>query len=273
MRITIQGAGTQTASVQNGVFDGLLVSLTSTTIADITTAVLETVNFNLIYQQQGGGSFTVLSGNLFALGFANNIGSYEGQNIDGTINFFIGFGSLLGIDSGDNLTLTVSVGSSITGMNTYVSTNSQVGIPSCVPIVTIFPLDPTVPNRQVTVGDNVTRLSVINTTATSITASQRIQSMQISADSFQGDYIAQDLQALIAEQWTRDPSYYACAVYANNSAPINRVVVNYNVNTGATSNGYIVAFGGVVNPITKQRLLRVSEKVTNKVAEKFLPVQ
>jgi len=269
-RFSIPGAGTQSATATTGTYKGLRFSLTCTTIADITTSLLEAINVLVTYQQANGGNHTIVSSNLLALALANNIGNYELLNIDGTINCIIGFGDTpLNLSPGDSMTVTVTVGTTATGLVTTVATDATVGIMEWIPVVQVFSVDPNRTNYSVSLGNNVTRVAIVNDAATSITASQRFTSIQFQSDAYNDDYIAQDLQALMAEQWPRDPNFYACALYQGPA--VRNATLNININTSATSNAWIVSYGGVVNGVTRENLAKTVQKVAAKEAANFLP--
>lgn len=269
MRFSIQGAGTQTATATTGTYSGLRFGLTSTTIADITVAVLENINVLVTYQQANGGSFTAMSSNLLALGLADNIGGYEFLNIDGTINTVLSWGSPINLSPGDNLTVTVTVGTSVTGLVTVCSSESTVGIMEFIPVIQVFSVDPNRTNYDISLGSNVSRIALVNDASTSITASQRFSSCTIQSKEFSDSYIAVDIQALIAQQWTRNPDFYTCALYQGPT--LTNGVMNINVNTSATSNAWVVVYGGVVNSVTRRNLATTIEKVANKEAAQLLP--
>lgn len=269
-RFSIPGAGTQSATATTGTYKGLRFSLTSTTITDITTSVLEAINVLVTYQQAGGGNHTILSSNLLALALANNIGSYELLNVDGTVNAIVGFGGTpLNLSAGDSMTVTVLVGTTVTGLVTTVSTDSTVGVMEFIPVVQVFSVDPNRSNYSISLGDNVTGVTIVNDAATSDTASQRFTSIQFSSDVFNDDFTVQDFKALMAEQWFRDPNFYTCSIYSGPG--LRKAVLNINVNTNATSNGWVVSYGGVVNGITRNNLANTIQKVAAKETANLLP--
>lgn len=267
---SIQGAGTQSATITSGTYDGLRFSLIATTIGDITNALLQAINVFVTYAPVEGGTYNVVSSNLYALALSDNIGSYELVNIDGTVNCVFNWGGHINLKPGDTLTVTTSVGTTATGLSTYVSTSSSVGIMEYIPTVVVSNVDPNRSNYSFSGGDFVSRIAVVNDSATSISASQKFTSLTIQSDLLNDTFNFGDFQALIAQQWTVDPRSYSFCLHQGTA--ISRVQINANVNASASAtNAWVVVFGGIVTNQTKQRLQATVNKVATQEAAKFLP--
>lgn len=261
MRLQIQGAGSNQFTMQQGVLDGLLVSFKATTVSDITAAVLQSVNINVTLQSSAGNE-TILSGNLFALGIANNPSSYEGIAIGLYKSFDVKFGNFLQVKDGDNLQVQVSVGTAVTGGVVTVTTADGVGIEDWTPKVIVFSVDKTRSNYAITPGNNISKVAFVNTT-TDFT----LTSVDFSSNYFNTNLIVDDFYALMAAEWERTPENYSFTFWQG--GPVDNMNINLNINTGASSNGYIVVYTGIVTPRTRARTAAAVTKIAAQAEAKF----
>jgi len=261
MRLSIQGAGSNSFTMQQGTLRGLRLAFSATTVGDITTAVIQSVNIN-VQLQRAGQTFQIMSGNLFALGLAYNPSSYESIAIGSQKSWKLDFGGVIQVREGDNLQVTVNVGTAVTGGNVTCSTDDCVGIEQYTPTVTIFTIDPNKDNYSLNLGNNVSVISFVNTTT-----DYRLNSVTFSSNYWNTDLTARDFTVDLANEWERAPENYTFRFY--NDVPIDNVQANLNVNTGATSTGYLVVFGGVITPETVARSEQSLKKVVQRNAAKM----
>lgn len=261
MRLQIQGAGSNQFTMQQGVLDGLLVSFKATTVTDITAAVMQSVNITVTLQSSSGNE-TILSGNLFALGVANNPSSYEGLAIGLYKSFDVKFGGFIQVKDGDNLQVSVSVGTAVTGGVVTVTSADGVGIEEYTPKVIVFSVDKTRSNYAITPGNNISKVGFVNTT-TDFT----LTSIDFSSNYFNTNLLVDDFYALMAAEWERTPENYSFTFF--NGGPVDNMNINLNVNTSATSNGYIVAYAGIVTPRTRERTAKAVTKLAAQAEAKF----
>ena len=262
MRLTVSGAGQQQFNMQTGTLDGLLVSLTATTIGDWSVTATQTVQL-IATLTRADGVHQILSGNLFALGTANNPSSYEGLTIGSYRSFQVSFGGVLNLKDGDSLQVTCSVGTAITGSVVTVSTSDVVGIEEYIPKVLLYTVDKTRSTNDITPGANVSKIALVQTTT-----DNTLTSWNIASDYYNAQLIESDFYAFMAEQWERAPENYSFVIFAG--GPVNKCTMNLNVDTGSSGNGYVVVYCGSVTPETRNRASAAIAKVSDMAAQRYL---
>lgn len=263
MRVSVGGAGSNNFQIQNETVDGLYISVTSTTIGDVSIADLETIQLN-VNLQRAGQTTQILAGNAFALGQANNPGSYEGNAIGDYKSFFIPFGGPINVKGTDVLNCVFSVGTSNTGQVTTMTSHNAVGIEFYTPVVTQFPINKLTTSQSLQFGNNVTGLSIVNTSTANV-----ITDVSANCDLWQCNYDVSVLFALMSEQWTRTPEFYAFQLFNEPSAPADNFNATLTVNTSAPGNCYVVCYGGVRSALVTEKAVKLNNKIAAKVATKY----
>lgn len=269
MRVSVQGAGAQTYTERNKTVSGFRVIFQATDVANITGAILRATNLTVQLYRQGMAPL-IMGSNVFALGLAQSMGNFEGAAIGtadtGRISFLItlGPGLVINLKDGDELAVTLTVGSAAAGQNVTVSTEYGVGIEMYTPVISVYPVQKTNQNMNLPAGDNVSMISIVNTSTDHVVTSANIQS-----DFWSGDYSQNDFFALMASQWSVTPRQYSFCVY--NDQPTDNVTGSLVVNTGATGDCYVVVNGGIITNTIKERAAKLAGKIAAKQEAKYSP--
>jgi len=257
---SIASTGQQTQSEQAGSdVRGLAIALTSTTISEVTAAIMQTITV-MVTLVRKGKNHTVMQGNLFALGIGNNIASFEGQTIGSYRSFVLDWGEIINLRGDDLLKIQVIVASAAAGQVLTCTTVNGVGTGDFIPKVTVDTINTTQGTQTITGGNNVSAISVV-----SDTTAFDINSITISSQSgYSQQFTTPDFYALMAEQSDGAPPYYAFMV--NLGSPVQGVTV-YTSNVASSANTYVVVFGGVIDETTtKQSIVETQAAISNAVA-------
>lgn len=261
MKVNVAGAGSNTFTEQNCSLDGLYVDITATTIGDVSIADMETIQItaNLL---RNGEQKTIVGANLWALGIGNNPSSFEGLAIGTHKSFFIPFGGPLNLQDGDTLQCSISVGTANTGQVTTMSSHYVIGVELYTPSVNVIVFDKTRTTVPAQLGNNVTQISLVNTSTdfvcTDLYVNSAIWKAQIgTAEQF----------CMMAEQWERTPEHYSLTIYQD--APMDGCNADCTINTSATGNGYLVSYSGIVTPEVKRRSKNLTNRIAKSVGDKF----
>lgn len=265
MTITVQGVGSNTMQLQSGCINGLFLSLYATTVTDWTVASQQLVNLTATLYR-GSDQVQVVAGNLYALAIAENPGSYEGQTINTNYRcFYLSFGGFINLKDGDNFQVNVTVSPTITGSVVTCATSHGVGIEDGIPTVQVTPVDVTKTNQSFTLGNGVTRISLVQ-------AGQEhtLNSVNIASDYLRTEYLQATFNAMISNEWPyagSQPANYSFTVYSG--PEINGVQVNANVVTTATAKGYFVTHQIIRNKVSTVRTAEAINKVAAREAAKL----
>jgi len=261
MKVNVSGAGSNTFTEQNCTLDGLYVDITSTTIADVTIADMETIQItaNLL---RNGEQKTIVGANLWALGQGNNPSSFEGLAIGSHKSFFIAFGGPLNLQDGDTLQCSVTVGATNTGQVTTLSSHYCVGVELYTPSVNVIVFDKTRTTVPAQLGNNVTQITLVNTSTDFVCTD-----LYINSAIWQAQIGTQEQFCMMAEQWEVTPPHYSLTIYQD--APMDGANASCTVNTSATGNGYLVSYSGMVTPEVKRRSKALTNRIQNSVSNKF----
>jgi len=264
MKVNVQGSGSTSYTESNATIGSLIFSITSTTIADVTVAILESINITAqLYR--GGETTTILSGNLFAIGIANNPSSYEGLAIGDYKSFTVTFGGgVVNLQDGDELLVNVSVGSSAAGQTLSMSSEYAIGIEYFTPIVNVYPIDKTRTAASLSLGNNVSCASVVHTAADLV-----IIGANINSSIWKANYGVTEFYGKMAEQWERVPDNYSFHLF--NDAVQDGVQCDLIIDTTATGNAYLVSYAGRVTPVVQRRSAKLEERIARTVTSKFAP--
>lgn len=275
MQFSIIGPGSQTQTERGCDVSGITVGITDTNAVAstaVTDATLQNTLINVTLQR-AGNNYTVMSGNLFALGLASLPTTYEGIPIYLTASsnftgFRLDFGEIINLQGDD--VLSVQITSGLAATSTLVcDTVRGVGIGQYIPRVVQFVIDQNMSLQNHNLGDNIDCIALIADNGTGLLD---VSSVNItSTGRYAQQYTAPGLQALAASQWERpwmaatNGEGYASHLYAG--SPIDGVIVQTN-NLANTGNTWIVAFAGVADPVTQSRAQSAAANVIREQAEK-----
>jgi len=258
---SIQGSGSTTLLNVTGNPCGFLIDITATTIGDVSIADIETVNISCVLMRDGSNT-QILAGNLWALGQSDMPSSYEGLAIGSHKSFFVPFGGTINLKGTDQLQTTLTVGTSNTGQVTTITSQEGVGAEVYTPRVFVYSFDSNRTNQPVPAGDNVSKISIVNTTT-----ANKLTACNIRGSHWSDDYQTPDFFAMMASQWERSPEHYSYVIYSD--AELDNVTINTTIDTAASTNTYCVVYGGVQTPGVVQRAMKTFRKVEDSVRSKF----
>ena len=264
MQYSISGAGQQNQQVQSQKFSHLLISLTATTMTDINAALLQGIQIT-VEVTKGGQTFTCLSGNLFALGLANAVGSFEGQTIGAYRSFAVALGQNITLGPNDVANVRTVITTSATGLVTTVSTYDGNTIGTYIPNTKVFTVDVNQSTQDISGGDNVTAISVVSDSATLFD----ITGLQINSNSgYNQNLTTPDFYSLMSQQHEgAAPVYAAFAAYANDR-DLDGVTCR-TTNSNQTGNTFIVIFGGYAIPEVAAQAAATANNDTQRLVNKL----
>lgn len=263
MQYSISGAGQQNQQIQSQKFSHLLVGITATTMTDINAALLQGIQLT-VEVTKGGQTFTCLSGNLFALGLANAVGSFEGQTIGSYRSFAVALGQNISLGSSDVANIRTVVTTSATGLVTTVSTYDDNTIGTYIPNTKVFTVDVNQSTQDISGGDNVTGISVVSDSATLFD----ITGIQInSATGYNQNLTTPDFYSLMAQQHDAAPVYAAFAAYAGDR-DLDGVTVR-TTNNNQSGNTFVVIFGGYAIPEVAAAAANAANNDTQRLINKL----
>lgn len=271
MQFSISGVGNQSQYEKGKDIEAVTVNVraTDTTGATITNAILQGIRVNVVLTRSGQ-PFTILSGNLYALGISGYPSSMEGISINtvtGDKSFKLDFGEIVNLNGDDTLNVEVQVSSAAAGQVVTVDTIQGVGIAAYIPRVTVYSIDTNQSLQTIGGGDNVQTVALVSDSASVFD----LGALQISTSGrYSQSFTTQTFFSLIASQWERTPENLSFHLY--NGSQIDGVQINTN-NVASASNTWVVVYGGVIDPLTVQRANIAAEKVVNEAQQKFTPLK
>lgn len=273
MQFSISSNGTQTGQERGRDVSGVSICVqdsANTTGANITNALLQGVLVNVTLQR-GGQNYTVMAGNLYALGISGYPSSFEGLNIAGTSNsqkaFLLDFGEIINLQGEDILTVQVQTTGFAATMTTTVDTINGTGVGQYIPRVIAFTVDQNQSQQPFQLGDNVSCISYVSDSATLI----KCTAINVTSDGrYTQQLTAPTYYGLIASQWERTPEGLQFQIY--NGAPLDGVVVTTN-NVANAANTWIVSYSGVIDSLTLNRANASAKNLLADAAVKLSPTK
>jgi len=263
MKFAIAGNGEQTQKIEQGTVGGFLLSVTSTTPANITIAVLRSIIVSVrLYRESLASPTIVVYGDLYSLAVASNPGSTEGLVLEGTVTDLIGFqidpAGCWQLNNGDYLQVSLSVQGSVAGQITTISDMQVLGIEDITPTLTVQNVLSNTQTQDLICGDHVKALTIIETDDTA-----RITGISLnSKNGWSCNYDRSEFAAFAANQFgaiatqTRTSAYN---VYSGGS--LHGLRGDLTVNTASTSNAAVVIFGGIADPVVAARAIETAQKI------------
>lgn len=267
MQFSIPGVGSQSQYEKGKDIKAIAVNIRATDVtgATITTAIMEGVRINVTLQR-AGVPYTIIAGNLFALGIAGYPSSMEGVAINavtGDKSFVLDFGEIVNLQGEDTLNVEVSTTTAAAGQVVTVDTIQGSGISTYIPRVTVYTIDTNQSNQTIGGGDNVQTIALVSTSASLFD----VTGMNIATSGrYSQTFTTQTFFSLLASQWERVPEFLSLHLY--NDSQLDGVQITTN-NTAAAGNSYLVVFGGVIDPTTIQRANVLAEKSVADTKAKF----
>jgi len=261
MTYSISGTGEQTQVVTGENIKGLLISLYATTVADLTVSIMQSIQVN-VQLTRGGKQFQVVSGNLFALGNANNPGNMEGQTLFTNYKAFaIDWGQVINLKGQDTLSVQIVVPTAATGQVLTCTTWSSSGVGDFIPKVVVSTVDTTMSNQTHPGGDDIFMVSVVsdglNFDITNININSR--------EGFTQSLSTANFVALMAEAYDSNPVYFSFPAYLG--SPIDGVTIT-TINVAQSVNTWVVVYSGFYDEKTSQVANALAVNVLKKAEEK-----
>jgi len=254
---SLTGVASNTITLNSGNISGISIAATSTTPSDVSVAILEGLNVN-IQLIRAGRTYTIMSGNAFALGLANKIGNLEWILVNSLYkSAILRFGQTLNLTSGDTLSINVSVTTAATGQVVTVTTVEDSDIGQYIPMTWVSSVDTTRSTQEHPGGDNLTMVTIVSDVATG----WDITSLSINGSGYSQQLTTPDFYAAVAEQNDTTPEYLCFAAYVGPDLDNARIITN---NAAASGNTFVVVFGGVY----EQKTLTVATQAINSQVEK-----
>jgi len=269
MQYSISGVGSQTQTLKGADVGAIAVNIVATdaTGATITTAILEGIRLNVTLQRDGM-PYTILSGNLLALGQSSYPSSMEGVAINATTGnkaFVVEFGEVINLNGDDVLTVETFVTTAAAGQVLTMDTVQRTGIGAYIPKVVQYSIDTNQSNQTIGGGDFVTTVAVVSNsdtvldiTALNITTSGRYYQNFTTATMF----------AFIASQWERTPNYLSFHAYSGEIVNNVNIVTN---NAATAANTWVVVYGGYTSDTTIRRAESMAKQQLTETAAQFSP--
>lgn len=280
MQFSIQGQGSNTQTERGCDVRGISVGIVDTNAVastQITRARMQSTLINVTLQR-AGNNYTLMSGNLWALGISSLPTTYEGVPIylTGTSNFvgfILDFGEIVNLQGDDVLSVQVTSGLNSTSTLT-VDTIRGVGIGTYIPRVVQFSVDQNMSLQTHNLGDYVDTIALISDQGT---GELDVTSVNITSNGRYSQVLtAPGLQSIAASQWERpwmaatNGEGYAAHLYQGPN--IDGVICVTN-NQVATGNTWLVAYAGVPDPTTLQRAENIAARVVAEDQQKRSSIQ
>jgi len=262
MTFSLSGASANTQTVTSGNVSGISLAAYATTVADITAAVIESIIVN-VQLTRNGKNYNILTGNAFALGLGNKIGNCEWTAIGDYKSAILRFGQTINLSGNDVLAVNVTVGTTVTGLLTTVTTIEDAEIGEYIPKVAVSIVDTTRSVQEHPGGDNVSMVTVV-----SDVLGFDITAIQLNASGgYRQQLTTPDFYAFMAEQNDVTPTYGIFAPYIGTD--IDGLTITTN-NSAASGNTFIVVHSGEYEQKTiataEAKLNIAADKVQQKIA-------
>jgi len=268
----IQGNGSEIIFVKGKAnFSGLLIVATSTETEPANYSP-EDVRIEGVVTRP---SFTtqICAGNLYALSLGDDPSSREnaatpvasGQTA--ARGYYVPFGQVVNLKGSDQAQFTVTVSNNSIYQTTIYVLDS-VGVGLYTPVVQVIPVPKDRNSFNQDLGDNITKISMLNTST-----DYGVTSASIMSDKWPAQYGVSEFQALIAtqnKQGTTAPTL-SCILFES-PVPLNGVSINCSVDTASGGNTYLVVYGGYRSELVSARAASMLEKHKNENARTYFGV-
>lgn len=267
MQFSISGAGSQTQTIKDADVGAIAVNIvaTDTTGATITTAILQGIKI-VVTLTRNGMPFTIMSGNLLALGQASYPSSMEGVAINSTTGnkaFMLEFGEVINLNGNDVLQVELSVTTAAAGQVLTLDTIQRSGIGAYIPKVVQYTIDTNQSNQSIGGGDFVGTISIVSDNATVLD----LTSINVVTNGrYQQNATTATFFAFIASQWERVPEFLSFQLY--NGELLHGVQIN-TTNAATAANTWVVVYGGVADVTTIKRAENMANKQMADTQQQF----
>jgi len=248
MKFSVSGSNSGTISFTGKTIGSFRFMITST--AAITAASLKSSFFTVKTVRKNKVSGVNVSGNLWALANAFNPALGVGIDQDTTGDFQYGFEiplpNVVILSGDDTMVMDLNISASVAGQITFCSAVPAIGNEVSFPVIRVETILKNQSQQPINAGDNVRQITLVNTSTDSAVNGMTIESPMITQQLGESD-----ISAAVAAQWPVTPRHYSAVLFSSNNMfgdeykSADGVVLNTTNDSGATSDGYIVIFGGV----------------------------